>query len=221
MRIIRFNIGEAFPAIDPVARFITAVAMMSNDWLRSANDLVDLKDGDPDTPGRRVALFRQQASLHHEAAAFITESRRRFPAIEAFLDGLSDEAKDECNRITGGIDPASPHYQGDWLADHRNVTFHYAELHPDKAAHGEEEMTNALTSAAKLEGTISMEENFGSVRFGFADEVAVQWLPDPGEQVDLIASLRESVMSLGRFAQRAAQAYMESRPDGTFTDESG
>jgi hypothetical protein len=29
---VRFKIGAAFPAEDPVARFVTALAMMSNDW---------------------------------------------------------------------------------------------------------------------------------------------------------------------------------------------
>jgi hypothetical protein len=32
---LRFQIGNGFPAGDPIARFITVVAMMSNDWLRS------------------------------------------------------------------------------------------------------------------------------------------------------------------------------------------
>jgi hypothetical protein len=40
--------------------------------------------------------------------------------------------------VVGGIDPQSPHYHGDWLADHRNVTFHYPEMHPDKAKHCQE-----------------------------------------------------------------------------------
>jgi hypothetical protein len=64
-----------------------------------------------------------------------------------------------------------------------------------------------------------MGQQFGSGRFRFADDVAVQWLPDPETQVQLIAALRESVMALGRFAQRAAQAYLQSRPPGTIATE--
>lgn len=219
MQTLRFKIGDAFPASDPVARFINVVAMMSNDWLRSTADMMALDDADPDAPARRLMLFRQQAALHHEAATFITKSRRRFPEIRAFIDGLDQDARDECDQIVGGIDPTSSHYHGDWLADHRNVTFHYPEMHPDKAAHGQEEITEALEAASGLEGTITMSESFGSVRFRFADEVAVQWLPDAATQTHRIEALRESVMALGRFAQRAAQTYLQARLTETFTVE--
>jgi hypothetical protein len=218
MQTIRFNIGEAFPASDPVARFITVVGMVSNDWLRLVNEMVAIDDEDPDGAGRRVMSFRQQAALHHEAAEFIMSARRRFPEIEAFITGLADEAQRECAQVTGGVDPRSPDYLGDWLGDHRNVTFHYPELHPEKAAHGQEEISEALSKAADLEGTITMDEKFGTVRFEFADQVVVQWLPTPTEK-EQVAALRESVMALGRFAQRAAQAYLESRPEGTITRE--
>jgi hypothetical protein len=216
---LRFKIGDAFPAADPVARFITVIAMMSNDWLRLIADMMELDDADPDAPAKRVMSFRQQAALHHEAADFITDAERRFPGVKAFIEGLEQEAQDECAQVTGGIDPRSPHYLGDWLADHRNVTFHYPEMHPDKAAHGKEEILQALRDAATLEGTITARDSFGTVRFGFADDVAVQWLPDVETQVHLIEQLRESVLALARFAQRAAGAYLRSRPEGTSTIE--
>jgi hypothetical protein len=213
---IRFRIGDAFPASDPVARCITVLAMMSNDWLRSNAEMHALDDDAPDAAGRRVTLFRQQASLHHEAAAFIANARKWFPEVDAFIQGLPQEAQDECALVVGGIDPASPHYHGDWLADNRHVTFHYAKMHPDAAAHGKEKLADALTRAADIEGSISMEDDFGSVRFGFADDVAVQWLPDAEEQAQFLTALAQSMMALARFAQRAAGAYMRARPEGTF-----
>jgi hypothetical protein len=215
---VTFRIGEGFPASDPVARFITVLGMMSNDWLRSMAEMLALDGSDPDSEARRVSLFRQQASLHHEAAVFIRDARRRFPDIDDFLSGLPTVAQDECDQVVGGIDSGSPHYHGDWLADHRNVTFHYPEMHPDKAEHGQEEIAEAVDAASELESSIESSDYFGSVRFRFADEVAAQWLPDGPEQQTLIVNLRESVLALSRFAQRAAQAYMESRPSGTFTE---
>lgn len=185
MTTLRFKIGEAFPAGDPVARFITIVALMSNDWLRLIEDMMALEDANPDAVGRRIMSFRQQAALHDEAARFIADARRRFPAVDEFIKHLDADAQAECERVTGGVDPKSGHYLGDWLADHRNVTFHYPEMHPDKAAHGKEEIMQALQEAASLEGTITFEEHFGSTRFGFADEVAVQWLPDGQTQAHL------------------------------------
>jgi hypothetical protein len=44
MTIIRFKIGDAFPASDPVARFLTGLAMISNDWLRSIEEMLKLGD---------------------------------------------------------------------------------------------------------------------------------------------------------------------------------
>jgi hypothetical protein len=192
--------------------------MMSNDWLRLIDDMLALeKSTDSDKGGRRISLFRQQASLHHEAATFIRDARRRFPVVDKFIRGLSAKARDECDQVVGGIAPASPYYHGEWLADHRNVTFHYPEMHPERAKHGKEEITEALQSAADLESSIEDEGRFDSVRFHFADEVGVQWIPEGPDQKATLENLRESVMALSRFAQRAAQAYMESRPEGTFT----
>src|SRR4051794_38237755 len=91
MTVIRFKIGEAFPANDPVARFITGLAMISNDWLRSMNDLLELESDTPEEQGRRVSLFRRQAALVHEAATFITDARRMFHDVARFIDGLSAE----------------------------------------------------------------------------------------------------------------------------------
>jgi hypothetical protein len=96
---ITFKIGDAFPASEPVSRFISVLAMMSNDWLRSIEDMFALETATtPDAGARRISLFRQQAALHHEAATFIRDSMRRFPEIEQFVQGLSADAKEECDQ---------------------------------------------------------------------------------------------------------------------------
>lgn len=217
MSKVTFRVGEAFPAGDPVARFITVLGLMSNDWLRSISEMLSLDDSDPDSEAQRVSLFRQQASLHHEAATFIRDAKHRFPEIDSVVSSLPAVAREECDQVVGGIDPSSPAYHGDWLADHRNVTFHYPEMHPEKAQHGQEEITVALDAASGLDSSIEFGDGFGSVRFRFADDVAVQWLPDGPERETIIENLRESVLALSRFAQRATKAYLESRPSGTFT----
>jgi hypothetical protein len=212
---LRFTIGRAFPASDPVARFITVLAMMSNDWLRLMSAMLEVEDWHKDAEGLRIMSFRQQAALHHEAAEFIRDTRKRFPKVKRFIEGLEQSALDGCKQVVGGLDPKSEHYLGDWLADHRNVTFHYPRMHPQAAEHGAEELTEALESAGEIESTITDDDTFGSVRFEYADEVVVQWLPDADAR-ERIAQLRESVMALARFAQHAAGAYLEAHPD-TFT----
>jgi hypothetical protein len=54
------------------------------------------------------------------------------------------------------------------------------------------------------------------VRFGFADNVTVQWLPDT-QNARHVQQLGEAMVVLLRFVQAAAKAYIESRPPGTFT----
>jgi hypothetical protein len=220
MPTIRFEkIGDAFPASDPVARFVTVLAMVSNDANRSIDELLEVEDGPPDSGARRMMLFRQQASFFFEAATFIGEARSRFPEIRDFIAGLPQEARDECAHVVGGIDPSSSYYVGDWLRNHRNVTFHYSEMHPDKAAHGKEEITKALEDAAELPGTVYVSDELGGVRFWFADEVVAQWLPPDESKPATIITLRDALMALVRFTQRAFAAYQSHRPDGTFTEE--
>ncbi len=220
MTVIRFKIGDAFPADDPVARFITGLAMISNDWLRALEDIFGL-EGNSNTPeetGRRVWLFRRQAALVHEAATFITDAQRMFQEVAAFVDGLESEARDGCERVIGAVDRGSPQYLGDWLEDHRNVTHHYPKMHPAAAEHGQEEMANALADAADIESTIDSGRRFGDARFRYADEVGVQLLPSL-EDTSWVEKLRETAMGLADFAQRAALAYLQARPAGTFTVE--
>jgi hypothetical protein len=221
MTTMRFNIGTAFSAENPVARFVTVLAMMSNDWLRIMQEMVTLDSDEPETQARHIMLFRQQAALHHEAAARLVDAPSQFVEVRTFMDGLPPEAAADRDIVIGGIKPSSPHYLGDWHEAHRHVTFHHPVLQRDRAAAGAEELHNGLTGAASHEGTITWTEGqFGSVRFGFADEVVVQWLPDAEKQADLIERLRDSALALTRYAQRAAGAYLQALPEGSFSIES-
>ena len=86
-----------------MARFVTVLAMVSNDANRSIDELLDVEDGPP----RRMMLFRQQASFFFEAATFIGEASSRFTEVRDFIAGLPQEARDECAQVVGGIDPSS------------------------------------------------------------------------------------------------------------------
>ncbi len=218
MTVIRFKIGDGFPAGEPVARFITGLAMISNDLLRALEDMLRLEGEMPEEIGRRVSLFRRQAAAVQEAATFIDDARRMFPAVSNFIDRLDGKARVGCEHVIGAVDVKSPHYLGKWLEDHRNVTHHYPKMQPAAAQHDKEEMANALDEAADIESTIDSGRKFGDARFRFADEVGVQLLP-PLDDARWMEKLRDTSMALANFAQRAAQSYLESRPDGTFTVE--
>jgi hypothetical protein len=211
MTQISFKIGEAFPADDPVARFVTVVAMISNDWLRLMHDMWLLDGEDEETQARLLTNYRLQAGLHYEAAAFLKTSRSRFSEVRAFVDGLPPRAREEYEQVIGGIDPGSEHFHGKWLKDNRNRVFHYSKLN------SREPVSKALRAAGEQCGTITADESFDSARFGFADKVAVQWLPDTEGDAGAMEALRVSVMALAQFAQRAANVYLSSKgigPDG-------
>jgi hypothetical protein len=223
MPTLKFKIGDGFPAKDPVARFISVLAMISNEWLRSIEELVSIEGGGAEEEGLRIAKFRYQASLHYEAAGFIADAKRRFSEIASFVDALDEHARRECEAVLAGADSKSPEYLGKWVERNRGVTFHFPEMHPQKAEHDKEEITQALQDAADIESTIEFGETFASVRFRFADQLAVQWLPDAeadrAEAEAALTNLREAALALARFAQRAARSYLESRPEGTFEEE--
>lgn len=166
-----------------------------------------------------MTLFRQQAALFFEAATFIGKSRTGVPEVSDFIRGLPKEARDECARIVGGLNRRSPHYVGDWLRDHRNLTFHYSEVSSDGTGEGEDELMRAMEDAAELPGGVHIGDTLGDVRLWFADEVAVQWLPSDDEP-ETIAALREALLAAVRFTQRLVDAYMSGLPRETFAEES-
>ena len=87
---LTFRIGDVFPSSDPVARYVTGVAMIANDWGR----LFRLQEavGDQEA-GVRLLLYRLQLSFHMEAVKFLRQSRQQYPReIERFLENLSEEA---------------------------------------------------------------------------------------------------------------------------------
>lgn len=215
-----FRIRTAFPAAEPVARFLTMVAMMCNDLLRLVDWMLSLDAAQSEAgAAARIFSFRLQASALFEASKFLREASRRSPQIRAFVASLSEDAQQELEHVQC-VGQTSTAPLGEWLRAHRNVTFHYAQLDVNKAAAGVEEIWQALEDAADLSGEIQLGEALISTRFQFADQVAIQWLPD-GEQAEAILdALREAVMDLVRFTQKALDAYfnnMSRDPRADFT----
>src|ERR1039458_10305372 len=190
MPSIWFKIGEAFPADDPVARFVTVVAMISNDWQRLVQRMVELDDADcvhEAAQAEQAALlienYRLQAALHYEAARLLQQAYERFPEVRNFIDGLTPEAIAEFRLVIGGVTKGSPNYHGDWLSDARNATFHYSKLNR------RERVGKGLAAAAEEIGAISLGDSFASVRFGFADKVALKWLGGSQPEAEIEAKL--------------------------------
>jgi hypothetical protein len=179
--------------------------MISNDWQRLMHDMNLLDGEDEEARALRLTNYRLQAGLHYEAAVFLKTARDRFSEVRAFLDGLPRAARREYTQVVGGIDPDSKHFHGKWLKANRNRVFHYSKLN------GREAVSRALKAAASHQGTITAGDTFGDARFGFADTVAVQWLPDPEGTSQAMEALASSVTAMAQLAQRAADAYLSSR----------
>ena len=206
---LTFKIGACFPVDDPVARFLTILGMMSNDLLRLVSWLIDDEQGEEnDRAGERVFSFRLQASAFFEASKFMRESVPRWPEINQFIAGLPDEAREQLQRVAGSTDPSSGEYVGEWIEKHRNVTFHYSEMHPERAAAGKEEISVALAGAADILSEIELGEILISMRFPLADQVAVQWLPEGEHAACTLDLLRERVFDLVGFTQHAIYTYV-------------
>src|SRR5512132_3526351 len=99
---IKFKIGEAFPASAPVARFIAVAAMIANDWMRLAKLQSAIEDWHDDAEGLRLFYFRQQLSLHFEAAEFIRDTCRLFPDVEQFIAALPAKVRKDRDRVLAG-----------------------------------------------------------------------------------------------------------------------
>jgi hypothetical protein len=169
-----------------------------------------------ETVGTQLLAFRIQAAAIFEAATHLADTLRLVPEVKAFADRLPPEANADRDRVLAAVDKTSEHYIGDWAEPHRNVTFHYPEMHPAKAEHGQAEIKQALERAADLQSSISYGESPITVRFEFADEVAVQWLPEATpDNPGAVEALREAGVALAKFAQRAIGAYLEELPEGT------
>lgn len=140
---------QAFPAADEIARFVVGLGLINNEWHRTMklmpkDDPLDVTD---DEHGIRLMLARQQAATCHEAIDFIANARHHYPKIGEFIDSLSDEAKEHYRQFNEAADSNSPYYLP-WLREHRHVTLHVPELHPERYAHGKDAIANALGGRA-------------------------------------------------------------------------
>jgi hypothetical protein len=204
----RFRMGDVFPPDDPVARFVVTVAMFANDLFRSTRMFGQLGEDVHEARGRRLMLVRYQASVFYEISLFIADARR-VPPVAEFIDSLPDEAATDAARMTESTRELDP-----WLRTHRNVTFHYPEMHPDRITAGRDEVMDALTKAADEVSHIQTIEAGEGAGFPFADEVVVQLLPDALREATSV--LTSGVIAATSFSMAAARAYISAQPEEAF-----
>jgi hypothetical protein len=207
-----FSIGQALPATDTVARFVTGLAMANNEWHRTMAlmPMTDPLEATPEERGLRIMLARQQAALCYEGITFI-KAARRSSHVMTFMNSLKAEAKKHYSDLIEATDKKSPFYLP-WLRGHRNVTVHVPAVTPFKGERGVT-LTEALTEAAGRFGRVSHDGTAKAVRFGFADVVAEEFLPWEEER-NLMKHLSRALLALGGFAHEAIDAYLNALPPG-------
>lgn len=218
--VARFKIGEAFPADDPAARFVTMLAVICNDVVRTASELLTFDaERSPEEQARQVKVFRTLAASHFEAVDFVRQAERRNREVIAKLLSDSPDGRAKLDRLLAATDPRSEHYVGDWLKGHRNTTYHYASVDPNAVLHGNEDVFKALTTAADATSTIEAGERVIDLRFRYADQVVLEWLPSPAEQERMLNRIMVANNELVLFTQFAIAEYLRSLPAGIVTYE--
>ncbi len=204
---------QAFPASDEVGRFVVGLGLIVNEWHRTMELMPkdEPAESSENVRGIRLLLARQQAATCHEAIKFIADARHNYPKVGEFIDSLSADTREHYRQLKEAVDPDSEFHLS-WLRDHRHVTLHVPELHPNRYAAGKDAIASALEKAAPLDGSVSHNDTAGSVRFGFADVVSVQMLPwdDP----NVMKHQSRARLALGGFAHEAVEAYLKALPEG-------
>lgn len=198
-----FRIGDVFPAYDVVARFVTGLGMIVNDWHRSMKFMNDSLEAPADGEGVRMMLFRQQAAYLHEAVKFVADGRHHNSDVESFVASLDSAAHGQLDTAM-----ATASELARWMEDHRNVTFHYPKVVQTAHEHDDEELGTALVAAAVEEGTITAEGPAGAIRFEFADIVALEILGGLAVISPLVKMVAEARLALGEFAYACFRAYL-------------
>jgi hypothetical protein len=125
MATYRFETGKAFPAADPVARWLVTLSIALNDVIFAMKKAEEAQEDHELSEFFRLACLRLW-----EAAKFVSDTYRQWPEIKAFVDSLPAEARECFSRIEGLITEGDDHYIGAELAQIRDLVAHYEEMNP-------------------------------------------------------------------------------------------
>jgi len=209
---VRFRVGDAFPADQPLARFVVVLLLALNDLLPRNERLTEDRD-DELPPQERLYLARLVGSHLFELATFVDAAPRQFPEIEKFLDGLPEEAQQQRRTLIA----VAKGRRGDFaekLERLRNHFMHYPRL--IGAAPEREELSTALVEHANRPGEIRVGELFKDFRAHFADDIAAELTLTDKDAEPFVQELAELSMAAMNFAYAVVGAYTDALPDGTF-----
>jgi hypothetical protein len=230
-QILRFKIGDAFPADDQLARWMTVCAMALNDLLLVNRWLLPkLQAGAATEPGAIPYLGRIAAAHLFEVATFLGKSDRTLSVVREFVATLSDEAQANYRELLGIGDDGSGKFRGQ-LKHARNKSFHYDALllGPNE---DRERLKQAMTDHADYEneqdtarGRIDdLPPTIDGFRAVFAEDILVEMMlpkdPDDDDQFGpFLRNTSQHITKFAIFAKAALNSYVSTKPDGTWEIE--
>jgi len=209
---IRFVDGEAFPAEDPLARWMTVCAMALNDLLLINRWLVPrLKEQIKGHSYENLYLARLAGAHLYEIAKFLEQSDRRVPEVNDFIASLGQPVQDAYKKVQSAGQRGSSDF-ADQLERARNQFFHYSQLLPQAEDH--EALKAAMDAHSETIGEIRDEGTaIDHFRAAFADDIAAE-LSFP--EVDLrvfVTLLSEHIAAFLEFAFHAIPRHVQSLPE--------
>jgi hypothetical protein len=145
LRELRFKVGDALPADDPLARFVLVVSMGLNDNSLSNTRFVNTKE-----PYELLYFFRLASGHLHELAKRLRRAHEEWPEVQEFVADLQEDFRHDFESIVRLADPNDD--VGQKLERFRNEFFHYPDLRRKTAERGKLPLMQALTDAADTEG---------------------------------------------------------------------
>jgi hypothetical protein len=228
-QIVRFKIGEAFPADDPLARWMTVCAMALNDLLLVNRWLFPrMREETPTAIHENFYLTRLGAAHLFELASFLRRSDRRLAVVRGFVAALEEEPcaayRDLVEIGKGGESKFATQ-----LRHARNQVFHYQGLLLGDAEE-RESLKQAMAGHAGDERERGIERGriedipppLTGFRASFADDIAVDMmLPGDTEEeyAEFVRNVSDHIIKVMLFMKPALNAYTWTRPQETWRIE--
>jgi hypothetical protein len=100
LRELRFKVGDALPADDPLARFILVVSIGLNDNGLSNTRFVNTKE-----PYELLYFFRLASGHLHELANRLRRAHEEWPEVQEFVASLQENYRDDFESIVRLANP--------------------------------------------------------------------------------------------------------------------
>lgn len=218
MKRLKLRMADAFPADDPIARWVMNLSVALGD-LRIASKYAT-REEQPDH--ERIYFVRIFSSHLREISKLLVLNYREREDVRQFVATLpqeGQEARDEVERklhSTHALRPDAVMWRD--LKRIRDDTFHYAS-----DSDSQERLHGAMHVVADIEG-IYVEDDEGDLRAEYADLVTANRMHpfDEDESLPMTREMQDAIINLvgpvATFIAHAEATYLLSRlPEGVVT----